>query len=445
MKGHKKVLCCLLAAAMAAGTSLALVGCGGDGGAEDNAETKTVKVWLHKSESEVEGQIFKSIQNNFNDEQFKTSSGRTVRMRIEYYASADALATAISSERVGGTLPDIVAVDAPEIARYANSKILTDIKDYIPEEVLSDYVDSVIEQGTYNGGLYALSGMDSPTGLYYNAELLKSVGYEDADFGTIENPWTWNDLRTAMQTLKDAGKTYKIKLNLGFGGTEGAMYLYSPVVYSAGGSFLTADGKAEGAFNSDATINGLKSIEWLFDKSQGWYYNSTNSDAFMSEEVAFEVYGTWNIATAAQKYPDFVSKYGVMPMPVYVDENGNKGAVVAGCGSWGFGVTPDAKDKEAAAIAVQYLTNAQSSEMLYDSIGTFPTHKSSFENDDFKSGAVKMFADILTNCATPRPVSIKYTLVRDNFQTLLQYMETSYGSSGYNLKSKASDLCKVID
>ncbi len=443
MKGYKKLACCLLTAAMVTATGVALVGCGDDG-EEDNAETKTVKVWLHKSESEVEGQIFKSIQDNFNDEEFKTSSGRTIRMKIEYYASSDALSTAISGDRVSGTLPDIVAVDAPDIARYASSKILIDIKPYVNQEALSDYVDSVIEQGTVGDGLYALSGMDSPTGLYYNKTLLKSVGYTDDQFGTIENPWTWNDVKTAMQTLKAANKTYQIKLNLGFGGTEGGMYLYSPLVYSAGGTFLNSEGKATGAFNSDKTIAGIQAFEWLFDKNENWYYSGTNADAFMQEQTAFEVYGTWNIATASQKYPSFVSKYDVMPMPVYSDGT-TKGKVCAGCGSWGFGVTPGAKDKEAAVKAVEYLTSAYSSELLYDSIGTFPTHKSSFENDDFKTGPVKVFADILTQCATPRPVTVNYAKYRDNFQNLLQYVQTTYGENGYDLKAEATSLCSTID
>ena len=140
MKGYKKLACCMLAAAMVTATGAALVGCGGEDDG-DTAEIKTVKVWLHKSESEVEGQLYKSIQNNFNDEEFKTSSGRTIRMRIEFYTNADSLATAIRTEKTGGTLPDVVAVYSPDIARYADQKILTDISSYIEEETLADYVE----------------------------------------------------------------------------------------------------------------------------------------------------------------------------------------------------------------------------------------------------------------------------------------------------------------
>ena len=61
------------------------------------------------------------------------------------------------------------------------------------------------------------------------------------------------------------------------------------------------------------------------------------------------VFGPWSIASIKKNYPEFVNSYDIMPFPVYEDENGNKGSLAAGSGSWGFGVTPNAKDKDAAA------------------------------------------------------------------------------------------------
>ena len=444
MEKLRKLICILLAICTVALSLVVFVGCGLDDEEEDTPEQKIVKVWLHKSESEDEGKVYKAIADAFNDEQLTTSTGRKIKMRLEFKNSAGALSNAINAEVLAGALPDIVAVDAPNVAAYANSRILTDISSYISQESLSDYVDSVVKQGTYNGKLYALSGADSPTGLYYNKKLLKEVGYEDDDFGTIENPWTWTDLMTAMTALKNAGKEYKIKLNLGFGGEEGSIYLYSPLVYSAGGSFIDGNGKTNGALNSDATVNGLKQIEQFFSAGS-WVYSGSNEDAFAQGQVAFEIFGTWHVATIAKNYKSFVNDYGVMPMPVYVDAQGNKGTASAGCGSWGFGVTPNSKDKEAAAIAVEYLTNAFSSELMYDSIGTFPTHKTSLKGSQFNSGVLKMFADILTEIAEPRPVAVNYPQISEAFASILQYIETSYGKGDYNLKNYISNRCVSVD
>lgn len=443
MKNLRRLICILLAVCTVALSMSVFVACG-DSEEEDTPEQKIVKVWLHKSESEDEGKVYKAIAEAFNDEHLTTSKGRKIKMRLEFKNSSTALSQAINAEVLGGNLPDVVAVDAPNVAAYANSRILTDISPYISKDSLGDYVDSVIEQGTYKGKLYALSGGDSPTGLYYNKKLLKEVGYTDADFGTVENPWSWAELMTAMAALKAAGKTYKIKLNLGFGGEEGSIYLYSPLIYSAGGSFINANGKTAGALNSDASINGLKQIEQFYS-SGNWVYSGTNEDAFAQGEVAFEVFGTWHVSKIAKNYKSFVNDYAVMPIPVYADEQGNKGTASAGCGSWGFGVTPNTKDKEASAIVVEYLTNAFSSELLFDSIGTFPTHKSSLTSEQFNAGALKSFADILTNIAQPRPVAVNYPQISESYASILEYIETSYGTSGYNLKNYVSQRCVSVD
>lgn len=444
----RKLLCVFLAVCTVALSLFAFAGCGNsDNGNDekDNAEQKIVKVWLHKSESEAEGKVYKAIAEAFNDEQFTTSTGRKVKMRLEFKNSSDTLSDAINAEVVAGGMPDVVAVDAPNVAAYADAQILTDITQYISDESLSDYVDSVKRQGTYDGKLYALSGADSPTGLYYNKKLLKEIGYTDDDFGTIENPWSWAELMDAMVALKNAGKkNYKIKLNLGFGGLEGGMYLYSPLVYSAGGEFIGANGKTTGALDGDNAVKGIKELE-RFYAAGNWVYGEPNADAFAQEAIAFEIYGTWHVDAIAKNYKSFVNDYDVMPMPVYADAQGNKGRACAGCGSWGFGVTTNTRDKEASAMVVEYLTNAFSSELMFDSIGTYPTHKSVLAGDQFKSGVRKTFADILTQIATPRPVTVNYPKISEAYANILSYIQTSYGTSGYDLKNKISSLCVSID
>ena len=153
-----------------------LTSCGGNGEDDPNSPTKVVKIWVHKSEAEDEGMVYSAIADLFNEAGYKTADGtKDLRVKLEFKNSSDTLSTAIQAEVLSGGLPDIVAVDAPNIAAYADAEILTDISSYVSDEVKNSYVDSVIEQSTYNGGLYALSAMDAPTGLYYNKELLNEV------------------------------------------------------------------------------------------------------------------------------------------------------------------------------------------------------------------------------------------------------------------------------
>ena len=170
----------LLAALIGVTMVTGLAACGGEGGG-DTATTKTVKVWLHKSKTEAEGKTYAAIQELFNEADYKTEDGRDIVMRIEYKSNAQSLETAINSENAlgGAGLPDVFAVDSPNVALYAKNGFIVPIDEYVSDDVRNDYVDSVIEQSTYDGKLYALSGVDAPGGLYYNKELLSSVGYTE--------------------------------------------------------------------------------------------------------------------------------------------------------------------------------------------------------------------------------------------------------------------------
>lgn len=416
---------------------------------EENPDIKVVRVWLHKSETEDEGKVYSSIAEAFNEQEIKTQDGRVIQMRLEFKNSADTLATSIEAEVLTGGLPDIVALDAPDVSAYVDSGIIQSIDQYVSTEERNSYVDSVIEQGIVDGKLYALSGMDCPTGLYYNKSLLKQVGYQDNDFGTPENPWSWLDLMKAMRRLKESNLPYKTKLNLGFGGDEGIMYLYSSLVFSSNGSFCGEDEKANGYLNSEATLAGIKMIEPLFaldDDGETWYYDGSNTDAFAMEEIAFQIYGPWDITTIRKNYQDFIPKYDIMPMPVYVDSNNKKGKSVAGCGSWCFGVTNNTKDLYAATEVVKFLTNEFSSELMYQSIGTFPTHKTSLQAlIDGSSGPLASLSNILLKISSPRPKLVNYPKLSDGYSSIIEYIETTYGTDGYDLLSYINVQINQID
>lgn len=427
----------------------ALTGCGGNEEDENNATTKVVKVWVHKSEAEDEGMVYSAIAELFNEAGYKTADGKDLKVKLEFKNSSDTLSTAIQAEILSGGLPDIVAVDSPNIAAYADTGILADINSYVSAEEKGTYVDSVIEQSTYNGGLYALSAMDAPTGMYYNADILKQVGYSDSDFGTVTNPWSWVDTMEAMKKLKEKGLPYQIKLNLGFGGDEGIMYLYSSLVYSAGGDFVGPDGKVEGHLNSAKSIAGIRMLEPFFEvqeDSSSWLYNGSNTDALAAGECAFEIYGPWGVSSIKKNYASFVNSYGIMPMPVYEDKDGNKGVAVAGCGSWGFGVTTHSNDVESAATVLKYLTGEVATELLYQSIGTFPTNKNVLANSqDFQTGQLSQLANILENCATPRPKLVNYPQLSAQYSNIIESIETLYGTSDYDLEGFINNCITQID
>ena len=116
-------------------SAFTLVGCKGGNSDEGNATTKVVKIWVHKSEAEDEGMVYSAIADLFNEAGYKTADGtKDLKVKLEFKNSSDTLSTSIQAEILSGGLPDIVAVDSPNIAAYADTQILADISSYVTEE-----------------------------------------------------------------------------------------------------------------------------------------------------------------------------------------------------------------------------------------------------------------------------------------------------------------------
>ena len=95
----------------------------------------------------------------------------------------------INASVMSGDLPDVLTVDGPNIAAYAENGIIQPLAELTDEEK-SIYLESILEQGTYNDKLYALGAMESSVGLYYNKDILEEarISVPDAD-----HPWTFTE------------------------------------------------------------------------------------------------------------------------------------------------------------------------------------------------------------------------------------------------------------
>jgi len=436
--------------------ALGLTACGSKAGdsndaADESANVKVIKLWINKAESDDEGKVYRALVDKFNDSNTLSVDGKsTLRIKLEYKGTAETLSTAISSEMLTGGLPDVIALDATSYSAYKTEGIIVPIDEYVTEEEKNAYVDSVIEQATIDGKLYGLSAMDAPGGLYYNKEIitkevLTKAGVED--YGTIENPWSWDDVYSVLKVLREEGKPHQIKLNLGFGGTEGCMYLYSSLVYSAGGTF-SENGKISQGLTKEASLNGLRSLEKILKNEDGENYSYTgeNADAFAQGEVPLQIYGPWDITTIRKNYKDFESKYDIMPLPVY-EKDGVKGEIATPCGSWGLAVTKDSKNVADAAKVILYLTGKEASSMFYEGIGVFPTNKELYNEITAFSeeGPLKSLSELLIKTAEPRPVLENYPKLAVAYSNIIEYIETMVNEPDYDLKAFVTDKANAAD
>ena len=201
-KGDKKDMKKRIIAALMAGVlMISLTGCQkstpkpGSIAGYDKGE-QYLSIWVHSIEDTDEGRCYREAVNAFN----KAYDGKYFA-DIEFIPRNDSgggYSDKINASVMSGDLPDVLTVDGPNIAAYAENGIIQPLAK-MTEKEKSVYLKSIIEQGTYNNKLYALGAMESSVGLYYNKEILDEAGIQVPD---ADHPWTQSQFLEVLKKLK---------------------------------------------------------------------------------------------------------------------------------------------------------------------------------------------------------------------------------------------------
>jgi multiple sugar transport system substrate-binding protein len=164
-------------------------------------------------------------------------------------------------------LPCLLDFDGPNMYNYAWGGFLIPLDDYVPADMKSDFLPSIINQGTFQDGkLYSLGQFDSGLALFANKQYLEQANVR---IPTLDQPWTGDEFMAALNSLKAIdGVEYPLdtKLNYGIVGNEWVSYGFTPVIWSYGGSLIDRQTyqTAEGYFNGQAAVDAMTLI-------QSWY------------------------------------------------------------------------------------------------------------------------------------------------------------------------------
>ena len=106
-----------------------------------------LSIWVHSIEDTEEGQAYKESVETFNE----AYDGKYFA-DIEFVPRNDSgggYSDKVNASVMAGGLPDVLTVDGPNIAAYAANGIIQPLAD-LTEEEESEYLPSIIEQGTVN-------------------------------------------------------------------------------------------------------------------------------------------------------------------------------------------------------------------------------------------------------------------------------------------------------
>ncbi len=391
-----------------------------------------LSIWVHSIEDTEEGQVYRDAVDRFN----QAFDGKYFA-DIEFVPRNDSgggYSDKINASVMSGMLPDVLTVDGPNIAAYAANGIIQPLAE-LTEEERSTYLESILEQGTYNGQLYALGVMESSVGLYYNKDILDEAGIE---VPTADNPWTWSEFMDILEELKpmmDELGGYPLDMTFPVG--ETSIYYYAPFVWSNGGDMVSEDGMTvDGIFNSPENVEAMQMFRSIVQN--GYMSQAPIDKLFESGRAAFKFDGAWEVNTVYTSYPDL--NLGVAP---YIVSDNWDGGRYTPTGSWAFAASTGAEDIEAATELVKYMSGVQSGVQMWEQTKSFPSTYQAFEQIDvFRTDEnYRALYEQLSQYGHPRPKTPVYPQVSTSFQQALE----SIALSGKDAQTELDKAVERID
>lgn len=286
----------------------------------------------------------------------------------------------IRTKVAGGDIPDVFAVDAPNIASYASMGVLEPLDPYWDPEDYSDLLDVSQLAMKYDNKIYAAPLCESNTLLFYNKEMLKEADILPAT--SLENAWTLDELIMNAKKLTKRDESGNVVV---YGllpamftpnnTTEGMPYTQQPWLWSMGGDLLSPDlSTTKGYIDSDAT---RKTLQLWYDLHNTYGVSPTieMTSPFEAEKVALwyqtaHIVGAWK-----NNFPEWYNsgKWGAMPAPRL------DAGIVTANGSWNLSMGKGCKNPELAWTLIDLMTGAKRSGEFVLQWGRLPARKSVIE------------------------------------------------------------------
>ncbi len=399
----------MLAAALLVGS---LTGCQGkkpspgDIAGYDEGE-RYLSIWVHSIEDTDEGRCYRESVEAFNEKY-----NGTYFADIEFIPRNDSgggYSDKINASVMSGDLPDVLTVDGPNIAAYASNGIIQPLEE-LTEEEKGVYLESIIEQGTYDGKLYALGAMESSVGLYYNKEILKEAGVDIPD---AEHPWTHSEFLDILEKIKPVVEKKKgYALDMTFPVGETTIYFYAPFFWANGGNLVDDTGlNVDNVFNTAQNVETIEYFKTLLDK--GYMSKVPVDNLFESGRAAFKFDGAWEVNTI----PDI--QLGVAP---YVVGDNWDGERYTPTGSWAYAASTKTDNIAGATELVKWMSGVESGKMLWEKAKCFPSTYEAFESIDiFRTDEnYRALYNQLSSYGHPRPKTPVYPQVSTSFQQVME-------------------------
>ena len=308
----------------------------------------------------------------------------------------------VNSAASAGILPDLLSLDGPNLSNYAANGIIIPITSYISNESKEDMLPSSLLQNTYQNDIYAVSINEAVSLFFYNKKVFEEHGFRIPT--SIEDSYT---LEEVYEMAKEVATPEMAGIKMIMDKGEGLIYGISPFFYSFDAPLLSEDGtKATGYANSENSIQVAATLQKFFTEKLA-NIDPTPTE-FQDQKAAMWIAGNTGVIPQFGDFPEL--EWGATYLPKAGEHT------VSNCGSWTLGISKDCADPDTAYVALEFMTNSESTR-LYGEVGGYPpARKSAYENNtQWDEYPYNMAKEQLFEAAIPRPKTPVYTVLSSKF------------------------------
>jgi len=267
--------------------------------------------------------------------------------------------------------PDVVQANQgyPDMGSFVSGGLLRPEDDYaklygwdtyFPEQQLNLNKFSADGKDWQSGNLYGVSQTGEIVGVYYNRKILKDLN--------LEVPQTITEFEAMLPTIKDSGL-----LPIAYGDVEKSpgIHIYGITQGAIAGEQAVTDlvtGRS-GAWTDEPSVKAAQTIQdWA---TKGYITEGANG---ISRDVALAEFGKGNSAfviTGTWEQPKVIKSLGPDGGFVALGPDGSDTPVTTGGVGLAWAITSGSKNPDVAAAYVDFITNANASQVLIDN-GNLP-------------------------------------------------------------------------
>ena len=382
--------------------------------------------------------VLKGVFNAWPEEQIQPLFDAFAAANPEIKATRETVATEELAPTLARLLgartvdPDFYCCQSEFTASFAAKGNALALDDLVDEK---RFMKAGLDAGRFRRRLYSAPIASSCQLLFYNRALFHEAQIEPPP-ADVTKRWTWEQVVEVGRHLTDAAKK---RWGLVFEQPE-RPYQMLPFGESLSGSAMSAVGlQATGHIDGPEFVEGFAFLQRMYTEWKivppGVEDEKATSDLFGNGQAAMFIGGTWNFDAFPRKYKDL--DWGVAPHPCFA-----RGKPATPTGSWGLGINPRTKNRDATVRFVNYMTSEDAQVMWFRLYPRPPVLLSVWDKipEAFTSDGWRIVRYELEHTAVPCPASPGYREFDDLLGVTLREMQ-----NGGNIAVLLTTAARRID